>query len=664
MNTSLVAVDFDLRDRDTGAITTLRICSAGEPVVATVGSDRVQYEPSLIPPVLIGHSIPADRYGEPMRGAQSAGQIVFILKESLRAYLDDYTWDGNTFRVYEGEAGPVDDFNLVFTGRIAGVSQDKVTLRVTVTTAGAGLDLNRPFTERVYGEEISDDLPDFNGSAVSTAGNTVSFTGTVDLPAYSIVAGDYHIWTSGLAAPNLNTPMFATAVTTNTITYDVAVSGSSGDWAFSRQVPDSLQGRPMPQLFGSAMFTAPDNLDMGPSPTPIFSLTRQRPTAELLAVRVGGVPWRVLDPYSVQRDNADVDTTPGFEGITVTGSGNVATFIGGGIDLTVDPGIEYGDRHFWTLGLFHEFPGEPLTVLAVTADTITYDAGIGGASGDWAFHQDDPDVGEAKANHGRGEIEFGGQTMGGEVRADAQSYDWEDMTTAYMMEIMIEGMGGTVDAAAFAALEAAFPVTVGYWVHDPVNAADVLDDIMTGAGGWWAETFDGEITVGLTEAPAGSSAYPAYTDIDIASCSLMKIIQPAWRVKMGWQRRWVPATQFLDAVTPDDRHSQSLAELVRPPSLQDFTILSRYPKAPSPAIHSLVVFDGQDADDIGTRLFDAWSLERRMYELQVWRDPEPLYSTIEIDYPGVINAIGTGFFRVVGVIRSIGGGPSTIQVWG
>lgn len=559
----LAAVEFDLRAKSDGSISTFRICMGGRPIIATGGGgERIPYKRCLILPITLGMSIPADRYGEAIRGAQTAGAIEFTVDSEVTEWIDDYTWEGNVVRVLTGEEDfsvpdAFDNLEVVYTGRVANIAFDAVRKVAKVSLTGAALDLDDLYDSSIYGSQITSDDFDFVGVTVSASGNTVTFSGTFPDMTTRVFVGNTLTWNDGI--DQVDTPLDVSAVTATTIVFVQTVSGGGSTWSFNWSNPESVANLLHPHLWGTVRCIAP-NLINNEGTVWHFTLS---PEGTVDEVRVGGVVWNEVSP----------------------------------------PG-----------------PGE--------WELIT----------------------------GEGRIRFGGDPFNGEVRLDARSPDWATLTPAALVTQIVEHAGLDVDTESMDDLEDIAPWLIGYWGSP--NMAVMLDEIMSSVCGWWAETAEGTIRAGLVSPPEVSSVYPAYTETEVASCDLVKIIPPVWRVRVQYSLTWAPGTQFFDSVEAVVRDLMIAPGSTTPPR-QDLVIKDRY-KSTEVFIRSLVHDFGQ-AMTVRDWIWNAYSVERKIYELKTTRVPEQIYSTIELDCFGI-----QGMFRIVSFIRSIGSADAlhTIQVWG
>lgn len=274
----------------------------------------------------------------------------------------------------------------------------------------------------------------------------------------------------------------------------------------------------------------------------------------------------------------------------------------------------------------------------------------------WTPTTGTPKASQWSADLVAGTIKLGSTTLGQEVRVDARG---PAVTTSSLITLLITNAGGVVDTAAMAALQAAAPYQIGWHTStDPLNLLDALDQIMAGVGGYWLFNEHGVFTAGLLASPTATAQH-SLDEIAIKQMSLSGLLPPAWQIQIEYNRNWAPLTSVLPAVTDAER--QLFADTgVIAPAYKNEAIKASQPRALDvPVIHSLV---GNEADAIAIRdrLSLAWGVPRRIYDVQAFANCPQLYDTVAVDYRGAINTN----FRVHSVLRSVGGNPVQMRLWG
>lgn len=254
---------------------------------------------------------------------------------------------------------------------------------------------------------------------------------------------------------------------------------------------------------------------------------------------------------------------------------------------------------------------------------------------------------------------LGSTTLGMDVRVDGRT---ATITTAGLVRFLIERAGGTVDEASMTALDLGAPYAVN-WVTstEPVNLLNGLDEIMNGIGGFWLFGPAGTFIAGLIEAPDETAA-TTLTSREIASMAQAGLVPPASRIRIEHSRIWAPQSTFATAVTDAERALWSSGGTVAP-AYENEEVKTIEPRAVDvPLIRSLVT-NQADALAVRNRLAAAWNVPRRIYDITAWFDeavPIPaIYDTIGVDFQLV-----NGTFRVHSAVRSLGGEPSQIRIFG
>jgi hypothetical protein len=254
-------------------------------------------------------------------------------------------------------------------------------------------------------------------------------------------------------------------------------------------------------------------------------------------------------------------------------------------------------------------------------------------------------------------IFLGSDPLGGEVRCDVLASATPIGIGELARQIAAE-KGATVDNAALVSIDQAHEFSAGYYAKDPINTIAVWDDILTGGACWWGITPLEELTAGFLGAPSLRSTLILDTT-NIVSLSLLQDIPPAWRVKVEWERHWQQETQFFGLVDPVEQQRWSQPGLLV--TIQDQAILDAEQRAIDvPTIRS-VVTTKEDALAVAGIFWNAWNVRRHVLQVNAMIDPRDvnLYDTVSVDYMSYQKN-----FRVISIIRSIGGGPTQLELWG
>jgi hypothetical protein len=257
-----------------------------------------------------------------------------------------------------------------------------------------------------------------------------------------------------------------------------------------------------------------------------------------------------------------------------------------------------------------------------------------------------------------GTEQLGGDPLGGDVRCDVHGP--VVLGIGDLIKQTAARYGLEADTPALNAMDSELTLAVGTYYRDPVNVLSYLDDAVTGCAAWWGITPTGLVTAGFIAPPADVADVPTVLDAtNVLSFDLGLLLPPAWRIRVEYERHWQPEGQFFLEVDPAEkqRWSASGQMVIR----EDATIKIGEPRAfDVPTLRSIAI-TLQNGTDILNRFWDAWSVKRSIYNVSAWVDPREieLYATIAVNYMTVQKN-----FRITSAVRSIGGGPAQLQLWG
>jgi hypothetical protein len=243
------------------------------------------------------------------------------------------------------------------------------------------------------------------------------------------------------------------------------------------------------------------------------------------------------------------------------------------------------------------------------------------------------------------------KTLTADVEGDAAgSYVERAADLAFRLLHDLQGLDdGWFEPATFDALKLAAPGPVGIQLGlEPVGAAQVMDELMAGINGWWAENRQGRIEVGLIALPAAvpRASLRAKDILEIERLALPDSFDPPiWRIRVGYARNWTPmdVTQIGSAIVSGNPARYAfLTEAFRFVTKEDVTILTRNLRAQEFTLLSAYANEA-DALALADLLFALYAAPRRLARLRTKRQglKLPLGGTIAIDYPRYGLAGGT-----------------------
>lgn len=144
---SVVAVEIDFFDRVAGVPRTLPLANV-EGLAAPLGGQRRLYEPALLTPFTIGHSIDPG-LGNAVRATPNRGRIEFAAADRIRPYLGHAVL-GRPCRVYVGNDPDYSTLTLAYEGQVGDLTYDAVTLRAAIEVTDAKAALDEPLIDDLY----------------------------------------------------------------------------------------------------------------------------------------------------------------------------------------------------------------------------------------------------------------------------------------------------------------------------------------------------------------------------------------------------------------------------------------------------------------------------------------------------------------------------------
>lgn len=244
------------------------------------------------------------------------------------------------------------------------------------------------------------------------------------------------------------------------------------------------------------------------------------------------------------------------------------------------------------------------------------------------------------------------------VRGDAPDGLYVDRAADIAFRVLHDLQGlddGWFESPTFDTLRLSAPGPIGIYLGlEPVAASVVMDEIMAGINGWWAENRFGRIEVGLIALPASTPrATLRLKDIfELERVALPESMDPPmWRVRVGYGRNWTPMdiTQIgTSIVSGDPARYAFLTEEFRFVTVEDVTIKQRNLRAQELTLFSAYAEEA-DGQALAEMLFEIYSVPRRLARLRTKRQglKLPLGGTIAVDYPryglaGGVNVVVAG----------------------
>lgn len=276
-------------------------------------------------------------------------------------------------------------------------------------------------------------------------------------------------------------------------------------------------------------------------------------------------------------------------------------------------------------------------------------------------------TGQYKVDLVNGTLQLSSRPLSLDVRCDVKTIGWATFTTSDLIQTWLQYKSIAVDSATFTQFETDCPYTVGYTSGvEPVNLQVAIDEAMTGAGGFWTEGDDGIVRLYAIKKPATATDDATYDITDQNAEGILEdgfvlagIPPRANRIRMEYNRNWSPVSRFGDAVPEDEQLKRTEPGLIVTPTDDEDLRAADPTSVDVPLIRTLFNNVG-DVSNVGTRLSEAWNVERRMYDIILATETNSLYKTILINYRMISNK----YFRITSIEKNLGANTLKIRVWG
>lgn len=264
-----------------------------------------------------------------------------------------------------------------------------------------------------------------------------------------------------------------------------------------------------------------------------------------------------------------------------------------------------------------------------------------------------------------GTIQLSGITENLELRCDVKAYLWDFLQTGDLIQTWMITKNASYDAASIAQLNTDIPYVVGYATNtDSVNMLDAINNVLLAAGAFYVEDNVGALKFFAIDEPSTTddATYDlndsAFTD-GINNLKLVTILPRAYRIRMEAEIPWNPLTNFAEQVSATQQALMGETGLIQE-VFNDTTLQANDVSAVDPPVIRTYFTTLADAFSVGFRLERAWHPQRRIYEIELMQETNELYSNINVSYKMINNKD----FRIISIVKNLGGDKLTMQIWG
>lgn len=173
-----------------------------------------------------------------------------------------------------------------------------------------------------------------------------------------------------------------------------------------------------------------------------------------------------------------------------------------------------------------------------------------------------------------------------------------------------------IDAGALNSLKSEITLSTGLYISKRTSLKAMLDELLVPVHMYWTFTRQGMFTAGLFSPPSDPVLTIDSNDIDEEGFELLKIIDPAWRITVGYSKAWTvqKESDLATAATTDFRTFNS--EEYRVVISENRQIRGKTLSAREVTFNTLL--DNQaDALEFLDRLEELYNYKRRVFKIKV-----------------------------------------------
>lgn len=220
-----------------------------------------------------------------------------------------------------------------------------------------------------------------------------------------------------------------------------------------------------------------------------------------------------------------------------------------------------------------------------------------------------------------------------------------------------------VDSGALNALDNTIDGIIGLYLTDRTTALDILNSVINPVQAYWTFTRQGLFTVGVIDNPSASAVYTIGED-QIVSYECLRVINPSWRLTVGYAQNWTAQTLDDVAAAATDDYKTFIEEQFRTIVSEERNVRTKSASATERRFNTLLLNEADALQEL-TRIKRLYGVQRKVYRLEV---KNLLYRV----YIGDVIQLNTNRFSLSSgknfIITAVGEDAETsttiLEVWG
>lgn len=271
-----------------------------------------------------------------------------------------------------------------------------------------------------------------------------------------------------------------------------------------------------------------------------------------------------------------------------------------------------------------------------------------------------------------GYIRLGGNPDGAvtaDVKGDSTG-SYIDKTGAIISRLvstkMAENNFGSndIDQGALNALDLALPNVVGIFINERTQLTQVLNELTIPLNLFWYFTREGALSAGIVQSPSAPVLSIEENTIIDDSFSCLRVIPPAWRISVGYQKNW--SVQSLDTIAPaaTDAQKSFALEPYRTTTVEDRGVRGKTKSEFEVQFDTALAFEA-DAEAYRDRLASIYQVQRSSYRFKAKDLIFKVFigDVIRVSYPRYGLESGKNFL-ITAVSEDAEDNATELEVWG
>jgi len=221
-----------------------------------------------------------------------------------------------------------------------------------------------------------------------------------------------------------------------------------------------------------------------------------------------------------------------------------------------------------------------------------------------------------------------------------------------------------IDQGALNELDSTINSTVGIFIQNNTDAQKIVNELLIPLQCYWTFTRRGLFTAGVIDAPSTAIYTINENDVVDGKFSVIRVINPSWRIKAGYARSWTVQSVDNLAAAATDAYEQFTSKDYRTVLATDGVVKGRTASLSELEFNTLLINEA-DATSQLTRFKRIYGTKRTVYRVTVKNLLFRVYIgdtiNIELNRFGLENGKSV---LITGISEDAESGETELELWG